>query len=264
MLPVGRRLVLEWIVAELEAAGIRHVVLVVSPAKQERFRAHFGSRWGGVELSYIVQPEMRGLGDAVLRAAPAVEDSFVVALGDAVFEEPEPGAVTRRLIGTTAATGAAVGLAVHRVPPENLSRYGVVRPMTSVAGNGAVSIPISDIVEKPAAQEAPSDLAAAARYAVTGEVFEALRATAPDARGELQLTHALQRLLRQGRRGVAVPLQPGERRHDIGAFDSYFCAFLSFALTDPECGDALRRDLIALCGTEGQEGAGRTSKKPIS
>jgi UTP--glucose-1-phosphate uridylyltransferase len=265
MLPVGRRLVLERIVVELEAAGIRHIVLVVSPAKQERFRAHFGARSGGVEFTYIVQPEMRGLGDAVLRAGPIVEDTFIVALGDAVFEEPTPGAVTRRLIDAAAASEAAVGLVVHRVAPENLSRYGVVRPMTSLVADGGAVIAISDIVEKPAAHEAPSDLAAAARYVVTHEVFEALRATPADARGELQLTHALQRLLRQGCGGVAVPLQTGERRHDIGAFDSYFRAFLAFALADEEYGDALRRELAA--GREGvsqQEGAEQASKQFIS
>jgi UTP--glucose-1-phosphate uridylyltransferase len=259
MLPVGRLPVLERIVSELEAAGIRHVALVLSPAK-ESIRSYFGGRRGSVEFSYIVQPEMLGLGDAVLRAEDVAGESFVIALGDAVFEEPTVGGVTRRLIDAVASRGATVGLAVQRVAPENISRYGVVRPSSAGSTDWADVVPISDIVEKPSAREAPSDLAAAARYVVTRDVFAALRETPPDARGEIQLTHALQRLLRQGRTGVAVPLRSAERRHDIGAFDSYFRAFLAFALADPEFGERLRRDApdVLANGGHGQEGgAGR-------
>jgi UTP--glucose-1-phosphate uridylyltransferase len=252
MLPVGRQPVLERIVRELAAAGIRHIALILSPVKEGSIRGYFGDQRDGIDFSYILQPEMRGLGDAVLRAEAVAGDAFVIALGDAVFEEHMPGDVTRRLIDAVAASGAAVGLAVHRVAPENISRYGVVRPAAPVA-EGAAIIPLSDIVEKPAAHEAPSDLAAAARYVVTREVFDALRATSPDARGELQLTHALQRLLRQGRTGVAVPLRSTERRHDIGAFDSYFRAFLTFALADPEYGDGLRRSLRDALANGAQE-----------
>jgi UTP--glucose-1-phosphate uridylyltransferase len=253
MLPLGRRPVLEHIVLELEAAGIQHIVLVLSPAKMESIRSYFGGRRSTrVEFSYVLQPEMRGLGDAVLRAEAMVGDTFVVALGDAVFEEATPGAVTRRLIDAAAAAGAAVGLAVHQVPRESLSRYGVVRPSVAVT-QGATVVPISDIVEKPAAHEAPSDLAAAARYVVTREIFDVLRATPPDPRGEIQLTHALQHLLREGRTGIAVPLQSTERRHDIGAFDSYFRAFLTFALADKELGEGLRRDISVALANGGRQ-----------
>jgi UTP--glucose-1-phosphate uridylyltransferase len=252
MLPVGRQPVLEHIVLELEAAGIRHIVVILSPAKEERIRSYFGKQRGAIEFTYIVQPQMLGLGDAVLRAEGIVREAFVIALGDAVFEETAPGGVTRRLIDAFIETGSGVGLAVQRVAPENISRYGVVRPSAPTV-QGAALVPISDIIEKPAIQEAPSDLAAAARYVVTCDVFDALRATPPDARGELQLTHALQRLLRQGHHGVAVPLRSEEKRHDIGAFDSYFRAFLRFALADSEYGNEFRRSATAILGETGQE-----------
>jgi UTP--glucose-1-phosphate uridylyltransferase len=96
-------------------------------------------------------------------------------------------------------------------------------------------------VEKPAPDEAPSDLAAAARYVVYPSVFDILRRTPPGKGGEIQLTDALQQEVAHG--GVAVPLAPGEIRHDIGGLDSYYKAFAAFALADEEHGTELRRYL---------------------
>ena len=130
MLPVGRKLALERIVDELRAAGVTRIVFVLSPAKEDLIRRHFGDAAEDATFVYVLQPEMRGLGDAVLRARSAVGAAarFVVALGDAVFEEPETGGLTRRLWDATADADAAVGIAVQRVPPERISRYGVVKP----------------------------------------------------------------------------------------------------------------------------------------
>lgn len=240
MLPVGRRLALEHIVAEMKGAGMERLVFVLSAVKEPLIRARFGEGDGdGLRFAYVLQPEMRGLGDAVLQAAPVVEDApFVVALGDAVFEEPTPGALITRLLEAFLSENAAVGLAVQRVPRERLSRYGVVQPIGASAG-GAV-LPINDIIEKPSPEEAPSDYAAAARYVLSPEVFAALRHTPPGRGGEIQLTDALRALLQAGRRGVAVPLAADEARHDIGGLDSYFRAFAAFALRDADHGEALR------------------------
>jgi UTP--glucose-1-phosphate uridylyltransferase len=249
MLPVGRHLALERIVEELRAAGVRRIVFVTSPAKEGLFRRHFGDGMEGLSFAYALQPEMRGLGDAVLRARPLVDDGgagdrVLIALGDAVVEEEVPGVLTGRLLRAAAERDATVGLVVQRVGPDRISRYGVVRP----AGNGAAAIaggdpfPITDIVEKPAPEEAPSPFAAAARYVITArDLFETLERTPPAANGELQLTDALRGLLRDGARGVAVPLRPGEVRHDLGGLDSYYRAFAAFALRDPDHGEGLRQ-----------------------
>jgi UTP--glucose-1-phosphate uridylyltransferase len=242
MLPVGRRLALEHIVDELKAAGITTVVFVLSPAKEAFIQKHFGEEADGMTFRYAIQPEMRGLGEAVLRAEPFVEGGnrpFIVALGDAVFDEPMRGGLTRRLAEAAAASDAAVGLVVQRVPRERISRYGVVTPADAAAlreEDAPVSFAISDIVEKPAPEEAPSEFAAVARSGI----FATLRETPPGKGGEIQLTDALRIQLREGRPGVAAPLQPGEVRHDIGSFDSYFRAFAAFALADPEQGEAFR------------------------
>jgi len=244
MLPVGRYLALERIVGELAAAGMRRVVFVLSPAKEHFIRERFGDGREGVSFIYVLQPEMRGLGDAILQAESALRpgEPFVVALGDAVFEEAQPGDLVRRLVRACAEQGAGVALAVQRVPEERISRYGVVAPAPDSPADGPF-LAITDIVEKPAPHEAPSAFAAAARYVVPGEVFDAIRATPPGKGGEVQLTDALRALLRAGSGGVAVPLQVGEARHDIGGLDSYFRAFVTFALADPEHGEGLRAHL---------------------
>ncbi|MBB6050226.1 sugar phosphate nucleotidyltransferase [Armatimonas rosea] len=230
MLPVGRALALERIVAELHAAGVERIVFVVSPQKEAFLRKHFGESFG-----YALQPEMRGLGDAILqaRALASGASRLLVALGDAVFEEPELGGLTRRVL----ATDSPISIAVQQVPRERLSKYGVVAPKAGTEGS---TFRIQDIVEKPAPDQAPSDFAVTARYVLPDTLFETLEKTPPAKNGEVQLTDALQLLLRAGVPGSAVPLLPGETRHDIGGFETYFKAFVTFAMNDPEYGAALR------------------------
>lgn len=230
MLPIGRQLALERIVEELQTAGAERIVFVVSPAKESFLRKHFGESFG-----YVLQPEMKGLGHAVLQARHEVQGAsrLIVALGDAVFEEPELGGLTKRLI----TTDSPLAIAVQQVPRERLSRYGIVAPATEPVGT---SFPIRDIVEKPEPDEAPSNFAVTARYLLPDTVFEALETTKPGKGGEIQLTDAIRALLKNGTPAVAVPLQSGETRHDIGGFETYFKAFVTFALQDPDYGAALR------------------------
>jgi len=186
------------------------------------------------------------LGDAVLLAEPYVGDSaapFLVALGDAVFEKAMIGGLTGRLIADAVGAGAGVGVLVRRVERSLLARYGVVRPAQTGGALGDGAFAITDIVEKPAPDDAPSDFAASARYLVTTEVFAALRETPPGRNGEIEFTDAMRRLLAGGVGGCATPLRTGERRHDLGNLTAYFEAFVAFALADPECGDAVRRSL---------------------
>jgi UTP--glucose-1-phosphate uridylyltransferase len=252
MLPVGRSLALEQIVAEMQAVGITKVVFVLSPVKEPLIRGRFGDidPETGMTFAYVLQHEMRGLGDAILQAESEVpgDRPFVVALGDAVFEEPQVGGLTRRLAAAAAETNAAVGLTVQRVPRERISKYGVVKP-ASGNGSGGTSFRIIDIVEKPAPEDAPSDYAATARYVVSPDVFAVLRETKPGKGGEIQFTDAMRSLLADGRIGVAVPLQSDESRHDLGGLESYFKAFAAFALADPDHGASLRAYLEERLGS---------------
>jgi UTP--glucose-1-phosphate uridylyltransferase len=105
---------------------------------------------------------------------------------------------------------------------------------------------VVNLVEKPAPQNAPSNLAIAGRYVFSPVIFDMIRRVKPDARGEIQLTDAIQFLCDEGRRVVAVKLAREEKRFDIGNFPSYFESFVEFALADPAYGAGLRRALERL------------------
>lgn len=238
LLPVGRQPVFDWILRELESAGVRHAVGVVSPAKESLFRRRYGTRFGSIDMEWVVQPEMRGLGDAVACAArPAAgAEALLVALADAVVEEPVAGGLTRRLLGAP----DPIAIAVQEVAAERVSRYGIVDPSYS-RSEGAFQI--RGIVEKPSVETAPSRYAVCARYRLPTAIFGALDSISAKPGMEKALTPAIDLLISQGVGAAAFPLQPGEARHDIGSFDTYFRAFLTFALHDEEHGAALRTTL---------------------
>jgi UTP--glucose-1-phosphate uridylyltransferase len=95
--------------------------------------------------------------------------------------------------------------------------------------------------KKPSPEEAPSNLAIAARYVFSPIIFHALEQTSFGVGNEIQLTDAIRLLIREGHKVYGVQLQPDEKRFDIGNFDSYFRAFLTFALTDEIYGENLRK-----------------------
>lgn len=250
LLPLGRKTALQHLVSELTSAGIQRIVFVTSPAKETALRGAFGDfdKETGTEFRYALQQTMRGLGDAILQAQTFVQQNepILVALGDAVMSEPTIGGLTARLIESCASDKQTVGLAVQEVPPEKISRYGIVDPVKASDIAKDAFFAIQGIVEKPKPEVAPSNFAAAARYVLPFAVFETLQMTAPDGKGEVQLTDAMRTLLGTGHPGVAVPLRPDEMRHDIGGFDSYYRAFVLFALADSETGVGFRRELSTI------------------
>jgi UTP--glucose-1-phosphate uridylyltransferase len=112
-------------------------------------------------------------------------------------------------------------------------------------------IEVTDVIEKPDPSAVTSRLAVAARYVLGPSVFAALRDTPPDASGEVQLADGLRTVLHDGGRIVAVPLAPGERRHDIGTVEGYCHAFLELALADPRVGPGLRARATKLLDAPG-------------
>jgi UTP--glucose-1-phosphate uridylyltransferase len=246
MLPVGGKVALERIVDELIAAGIVRVVFVLSAAKEPLIKSYFGTQFstpdGTIKIDYALQTEMRGLGDAILCARAFIPEgeAFVVALGDAVFEEPVIGGLLRRVM--QAAVGNTMSVSVQEVPEEKLARYGIVAPQ------GATDTPhfsIQTIVEKPEIKDAPSRFAVAARYVLPFDILGILQTTPPNPQnGEIQLTDALRVLLSRGNNlgcgnGQAVPLKNGEVRHDLGNKESYYKAFLTFCLQDADTKEAV-------------------------
>lgn len=235
LLPVGGRPVVEHVVDELVDDGIERILFVTGRGT-EVIEQHFaGGERPGVTFAYVRQTEPRGLGDAVACAEPLVGDeSFAVALGDAILGMREPTGVVSRLGRALDEHSAACAIAVREIPREQTGRYGIV-----VTDSGDDVARVTAVVEKPDPATSPGTLAVSARYAFTPAIFDALRATPTGPSGELELTDAIAALVAGGAPVVALRLG-ALVRHDVGTHESYARAFLAFALTDPEHGDAMR------------------------
>jgi UTP--glucose-1-phosphate uridylyltransferase len=255
MLPVVDKPVVQYVVEELVRAGIDRVLFVTGRRKraiEDHFDAdpELGSDplvdpRSGLQILYTRQSHPAGLGDAV-RYGEGLgrKHGVVVALGDTIVAPPTRTArgVVARLIEAFDAREVSAAIAVEEVPAAAVSRYGIVIP--GAADDGVIEV--TDLVEKPDPERVDSRLAIAARYVLGPSVFAALRRTEADPSGEVQLTDALRAVIGAGERVVAVPLAPGERRHDIGTAESYCGVFLEYALSDPRFGPALRARAAAL------------------
>lgn len=265
MLPVARKPVVQYVIEELEANGLKQVLLITGRGKTS-IENHFdfdheltrqlrekGKEELLPELEYeslrlqfffTRQRRQKGLGDAILHGRHFTGDRpFVVALGDSIVGLHGSSRLVGRMVKCFREGGADCAVAVEEVPIQSVSQYGVVQ----AAGDGDV-FPIVDLIEKPAPEEAPSRLAIAARYVFSPAIYEALDKTPVGRGGELQLTDAIRVLLASGGKVMGVRLPPDEERYDIGNFQSYFEAFFDFALSDPQCGPSLERRLKARFG----------------
>jgi UTP--glucose-1-phosphate uridylyltransferase len=192
---------------------------------------------------YTRQRMQRGLGDAVLCAENfAGEEPFLLALGDSIIGLHAGSKAVTRLAHVFTERRASCVIAVEEVPREETRHYGIVQPENGV---GDV-FRVVNLVEKPSPKDAPSTLAIAGRYVFSPVIFDMIRRVKPDKRGEIQLTDAIQPLCEEGRRVIAVRLEPGEKRYDIGNFPSYFESFVEFALADPVHGAEFRKCLERL------------------
>ncbi|MCR4392083.1 MAG: glucose-1-phosphate thymidylyltransferase [Candidatus Acetothermia bacterium] len=184
LLPVAGRPVVAFALEAIREAGIADVGIVVSPSVEGQFRELFGDgERFGIEITYIVQPEPKGLAHAVLCAEGFVgEEPFHVYLGDNLLEHGVAG-----LVEQFREEKPAAAVALARV--EDPRRFGV-----AVVEGGR----LKRLVEKPA--DPPSNLAVVGAYAFDARVFQAARAVSPSFRGELELTDALQWLIDHGHR----------------------------------------------------------------
>jgi UTP--glucose-1-phosphate uridylyltransferase len=259
MLPLVDKPMIQYVVEEAVASGLSEIIIVTGRGKraiEDHFDAAFELEYylndrGKVEelaqiktiselasVSYVRQKEPLGLGHAILCARPLVGDEpFGVFLGDDIIGAA-PVPCMRQLLDVFARHGGPV-LAVERVPRERLHQYGVIKERP-LEGN---VYEILDLVEKPRAQEAPSDLAIIGRYVLTPDVFGILAETPADARGEIQLTNAL-RTLRARRPMYAVAFEG--KRYDTGDKLGFLKATVEFALARPDLADEFRAYLKSL------------------
>jgi len=193
-----------------------------------------------INLASVRQGEPLGLGHAVLVTRHLVgEEPFAVVLSDDVIDGARPA--LRQMVDVFERVGGPV-IAVERVPVDEVSSYGIVAVDESVnLGPGVHRI--IDLVEKPSREEAPSNLAIIGRYILTPDIYPALKETASDRTGEIQLTNGLRRLLTQR---PLFACEIAGVRHDTGNKLGFLKAQAYFALRRPEFAEPLRRYLETL------------------
>lgn len=258
MLPLVDKPIIQYAVEEAVQAGITQIIIVTAGGKRA-IEDHFDSSFeleraleqkGQLrlldemrriselaEVAYIRQREQLGLGHAIGVARALVGDEpFAVFLSDDIIASERP--CIAQMLDVFERYGGPV-VAVERVPPANISSYGVVKPRLRASRVYAVE----DLVEKPAPADAPSDLGIVGRYVLTPDIFDAIAATEPGAGGEIQLTDALRRLLAE--RPIYAYEFEG-RRYDTGHTLGFLKATVEFALRREDLGAEFRAYLRGL------------------
>jgi UTP--glucose-1-phosphate uridylyltransferase len=260
MLNVVDKPQIQYVVEECVASGIEHIIIVTGKGKNsiedhfdynptlERFLEEKGKPELAemvrkisdmVQVSYTRQKEPLGLGHAVLVAKDLVGDEpFAVLLGDVLIPGENPA--TKQLVQVYEATGLGA-IAVEEVPHNKTHLYGIV------AGDPAPQGPfderllrIRDLVEKPKAAEAPSNLAITGRYVLPPAIFECLERTKPGAGGEIQLTDAMKILVKE--QGLWAYIYEGIS-YDAGDKLGFLIATVELALQNKELGEPFRNYL---------------------
>lgn len=259
MLPIVDKPLIQYIVDECAAAGITEIVLVTHSSKNA-IENHFDTSFElesklekrvkrqlleevqsitpeGVTIMHVRQGQAKGLGHAVLCALPVVgSEPFAVVLPDVLIDQYESDLKTQNLaqmIKTYDETNISQ-IMVEAVPQEKVSNYGVV-DLNEEALEAGNSKAMTAIVEKPKADEAPSNLAVVGRYVLSEKIWDLLKYTPPGAGDEIQLTDAIADLMKQER--VDAFYMNG-KSHDCGSKLGYMKCFVEYGLKHQTDGQA--------------------------
>lgn len=258
MLPLVDKPMIQYVIEEAQKSGIEHVIIITGRGKNS-IEDHFDMSYelehnlkekgksdllelvesisSMITISYVRQKEALGLGHAILCAKHLVgNEPFAVFLGDDIVDSEEP--CMAQMIKAWDKHQCPV-IAVEKVEMANISSYGVI------AGDQTEErlYKISDMVEKPKMEDAPSDLAIIGRYILTPEIFGILEKTQKGAGGEIQLTDGLRTLLKtQDFYGY----QFQGNRYDTGSKIGFLKATVEFALKREDLGSEFKSYLKAL------------------
>ena len=261
MLAVVDKPLIQYAAEEAIAAGITELVFVTSSSKRA-IEDHFDRNFeleatlakrgkddllsivrdvlpNGVHCVYVRQPEALGLGHAVLCAKSIVGDNpFAVILADDLIDDGERGCLAQMTELYQEYQCSMLG--VEKIPPEDTDKYGVVKiePKTDKIGK------VSEIVEKPSPDVAPSNLAVVGRYILSPHIFDLLENTGEGAGGEIQLTDAIATLLKHEN---VMAFEFEGNRYDCGSKLGYLTATVEYALKHPDLKDDFLKYLGSYC-----------------
>jgi UTP--glucose-1-phosphate uridylyltransferase len=258
MLPIIDKPGIQYIVEEAVASGIEDILIVTGKGKRA-IEDHFDSSYeleqsllmkgkldlllevqkpsDLIDIHYIRQKEPRGLGHAIWCARKFIgNEPFAVLLGDDIVQSEVP--CLKQMMDVFDNVQSSV-LAVKKVPHDEVSRYGIVDP-DPMGGDGDRIIKVRGVVEKPAPERAPSDVAIIGRYILTPAIFGILENQDIGAGGEIQLTDAIFRLM-QEESVYAYHFQG--KRYDTGEKLGYLKTIIDFALERPDLKAEIRQYL---------------------
>lgn len=258
MLPIVDKPTIQFIVEEALESGIEEILIITGKNKRS-IEDHFDSNpeleenleakgkhdmlemvksTTGIDIFFKRQSYPKGLGDAVLQAKAFVgNEPFAVLLGDDIMIDEIP--LTKQMIDAYDETKASI-ISVMEVPNEETDKYGVIDPAGEYRKN---LYHVNQFVEKPAPEEAPSNMAIAGRYILTPEIFGLLETQDPGKGGEIQLTDAIDRLNKTQR---VFGLNFHGERYDVGNKFGFLETTLRYGLKHPEVKDELRQFILDL------------------
>ncbi|WP_432033115.1 UTP--glucose-1-phosphate uridylyltransferase GalU [Streptomyces antibioticus] len=257
MLPVVDKPAIQYVVEEAVTAGLDDVLMITGRNKrplEDHFDRNYelesalqkkgdAQRLAKVQESsdlatmhYVRQGDPKGLGHAVLCAAPHVgQEPFAVLLGDDLIDPRDP--LLQRMIEVREQHGGSV-VALMEVAPEQIHLYGCAAVETTADGD---VVKVTGLVEKPEPADAPSNYAIIGRYVLDAGIFEVLRKTEPGRGGEIQLTDALQQLAQDEKAAGPVHGVVFEgRRYDTGDRGDYLRAIVRLACEREDLGPDFR------------------------
>ena len=257
MLPLVDKPLIQYIVKECVAAGIKEIVLVTHSSKNA-IENHFDTSFEleatlekrvkrklldevrcicpeDVTIMHVRQGEAKGLGHAIMCARPIVgEDDFVVVLPDVILDEYTADQSSENLAAMIARfkESSASQIMLEPVAQEDVSKYGIA-DINGAELRAGESAPIKTMVEKPAIEDAPSNLAVVGRYVLSKNIWPLLKKTPIGAGGEIQLTDAIDMLME---RETVEAFHMSGRVHDCGDKMGYLKAIVEYAMRDEALG----------------------------
>ena len=254
MLPIIDKPLVQYAVEEAIHIGIEEIIFITSPSKNS-IKKHFDnsetlekkliasgknefieklnpSIFNNIKFHYVNQEEQKGLGHAILLAEDLISDEpFAILLPDDLFLSDN--SCLSQLKEVYKQTGNSV-IAVNKIDSENIHKYGVIKP--GITNEKAIDI--LDIVEKPSAEDAPSDIAVCGRYILDSNIFNYLKNISPDKSNEIQLTDAIKAMLKD--KNISACLYEGEK-FDCGSKKGFVEATIAISLRDEEISEDIKQ-----------------------